>query len=57
MLCNLCQGIHFKPFLALTREEKISLATYEEEWAPEDYDEEELLNEDLGLVGLSSELF
>ena len=56
MLCNLCQEIHFKPFLGLTREEKISLATYEE-WPPEDYDEDELLNDDLDFVGLSGELF
>jgi len=52
MLCNLCQNIRFRRYLELTREEKIELLTYWEEWPPGDYHEDEILSNDAGLVGL-----
>ena len=57
MLCTLCQNIQFKRYLELTREEKIALLTYCDEWPPENYDEDEILSSDLGIVGLLYESF
>jgi hypothetical protein len=57
MLCDVCLAIHFKPFSQLTREEKICLATYEEEWPPEEWDEDQVLSGDHVLVGLESYLY
>jgi hypothetical protein len=60
MLCNLCQNIQFKPYLDLAKEEKLYLLSYCEEWPtdePDDYSEEEVLNNDLGLVGGSHKSF
>ncbi|KAF4633435.1 hypothetical protein G7Y89_g4687 [Cudoniella acicularis] len=58
MLCILCQNIQFKRYLELTREEKIDLSTYHEEWPPrEDYDEEDILNDDQGIISLPHESF
>ncbi len=51
MLCNLCQNIHFRRYLEITREEKIELLTYLEEWPPNTYHEDEILSNDAGLVG------
>jgi hypothetical protein len=60
MLCNLCQNIQFKPYLELTREEKLYLLSYCDEWPsdePNDYSEDEVLNNDFGLVGGPHESF
>jgi hypothetical protein len=52
MLCNLCQNIQFRRYLELTREEKIELLTYWDEWPPDTYHEDEILSNDAGLVGI-----
>lgn len=60
MLCNLCQNIQFKPYLDLAKEEKLYLLSYCDEWPtdePNDYSVEEVLNNDLGLVGSPHESF
>lgn len=60
MLCNLCQNIQFKSYLDLAKEEKLYLLSYCEEWSrdePDDYSEEEVLNNDLRLVGGHHESF
>jgi len=60
MLCNLCHNIKFKPYLELARDEKLYLLSYCEEWSPDEpghYTEEEVLNNDLGLIGSSDMSF
>jgi hypothetical protein len=66
MLCDLCREIDLKPWQQLTREEKITLLTYADEWPPEQYDEGEILEDgiledealnDDSLVGFPGELF
>ncbi|KAH7403899.1 heterokaryon incompatibility protein-domain-containing protein [Cadophora sp. MPI-SDFR-AT-0126] len=60
MLCNLCQNIHFKPYLELAKEEKLYLLSYCEEWQPDEpghYTEEEVLNNDFRYVGGPGQFF
>jgi hypothetical protein len=56
MLCNLCQNIQFRRYLELTREEKIELLTYWDEWPPDAYHEDEILSNDAGSLD-STNLF
>lgn len=60
MLCNLCRDIKFKPYLELAKDEKLYLLSYCEEWSPGEpghYTEEEVLDNDFGLIGGSDMSF
>jgi hypothetical protein len=46
-LCSICQGIHFKPWQELTKEEKKVILTCNDEYDEDEDDEDELLGDEL----------